>query len=80
MKKLPSAVLLFALVFIVAACAAGMSIALYTKFQKPTHQNAHDWIHTQLEITAEQDRLLEPIERNYRAQRRELEQNLLLAN
>jgi len=79
-KKLPSAVLLFALVFIVAACAAGMSIALYTKFQKPTHQNAHDWIHTQLAIITEQDRELEHIERNYRVQRRELEQNLLLAN
>jgi len=80
MKKLPSAVLLFALVFIVAACAAGVSIALYSTFQKPSHKSAHDWIHTQLELTTEQDRALEPIEKNYRAQSRELEQNLLLAN
>ncbi len=80
MKKLPSVLLLFGLVFIVAACAAGVSIALYSKFQKSTHQNAHDWIHSQLGLTAEQDRSLEPIEKNYRAQRRELEQQLLLGN
>jgi len=80
MKKLPSVLLLFGMVFLVAACAAGVSIALYSKLDKPADQNAHDWIHSQLGITAEQVRSLEPIERNYRAQRRDLEQQLLLAN
>lgn len=53
---------------------------LYSRFQKPAHQNAHDWIHTQLGLTSEQDKALEPIEKRYREKRRELEQQLRLGN
>ncbi len=80
MKKLPSALLLLAVVFLVAACAACVSIAVYSKWHKPAYQNAHDWIHTQLGLTAEQERQLEPIEKRYRAARHDLEQQLVLAN
>jgi len=80
MKKLPSALLLLGVVFLVAAVAACLSIAIYSRWQKPTYQNAHDWIHTQLALTPEQDKLLEPIEKRYRSARHDLEQQLVLAN
>jgi Spy/CpxP family protein refolding chaperone len=80
MKKLPSALLLLGLVFLVAAVAACLSHALYTKWQRPAYQNAHDWIHTQLNLTTKQDEALVPIEKNYHATRYDLEQQLVLAN
>lgn len=80
MKKLHSALLFLGLVFLVAAVAACLSLAIYTKWQRPAYQNAHDWIHTQLNLTAKQDEALVPIEKNYRAKRHDLEQQLLLAN
>lgn len=79
-KSFPSTLLLLAAVFLVAACAACVSIALYPRFQKPAYQNAHDWIHTQLGLTPEQDKLLIPIEKSYRSKRHDLEQQLVLAN
>lgn len=80
MKKIPSALLLVGLVFLVAACAAVLSIGLYSQWHKPTAREAHDWIHTQLGLTAQQDVALAPIEDRYRAARHSLEQDLLLAN
>lgn len=64
----------------VAASAACLSIMLYSNWHKPEPQNAHDWIHTQLALSAEQDVALEPIEKRYRSERNNLEQQLTLAN
>lgn len=80
MKRLSSALILLGVVVLLAAGAACLSIALYSKWHEPTYQNAHDWIHTQLNLSAEQDRALEPIEKRYRSERQNLEQQLTLAN
>lgn len=80
MKKLPSALLFFLVIFAVAVCASCLAIVLQGKWQKSAHQNAHDWIHTQLGLTAEQERALEPIEKRYRDKRSDLEHRLALDN
>ncbi|MBN8707994.1 MAG: hypothetical protein BGO12_12985 [Verrucomicrobia bacterium 61-8] len=80
MKKFQSVLLLLLAVFVVACVASCLAILITNKWQKPTAQNAHDWIHSQLAITAEQEKALEPIEKRYRDKRRDLEQRLLLAN
>ncbi len=80
MKRSSSALILLGIVGLVAASAACLSIMLYSNWHKPVQQNAHDWIHTQLNITAEQDLALAPIEKRYRSERNNLEQQLTLAN
>jgi len=80
MKRLSSALILLGVVVLLAAGAACLSISLYSKWHKPAYQNAHDWIHTQLNLSAEQDLALEPIEKRYRSERQNLEQQLTLAN
>lgn len=80
MKKLPLVLVLLVVVFLVAACATCLSVALYSKLQKSTHQAAHDWIHTKLNVTAGQEKALEPIEKRYHEKRRELEHQIDLSN
>jgi Spy/CpxP family protein refolding chaperone len=80
MKTLRSILLVAALVFVVAAAAACLSFMVASRFQTKTSQEAHDWVHTQLALTAEQEKALAPIEAAYQAKRRDLEQRLLLAN
>lgn len=80
MRKTSSALILLGIVVLVAAGAACVSIMLYSKWHKPAQQNAHDWIHTQLNISAEQDLALVHIEERYRSERHNLEQQLTLAN
>ncbi len=80
MRRLHSVLFLLLVVFVVACVASCLAIVLSNKWQKPAAQNAHDWIHSQLALTADQEKALEPIEKRYRDKRRELEQRLLLAN
>jgi len=80
MRKTSTALILLGIVVLVAAGAACLSIMLYSDWHKPVQQNAHDWIHTQLALSAEQDVALEPIEKRYRSERNNLEQQLTLAN
>jgi Spy/CpxP family protein refolding chaperone len=80
MKKLPSVLVLLLVVFVVACVASFIAIALSNKWQKPVDRDSHYWIHTQLGLTAEQEKALEPIEKNYRDARANLEQRLVLAN
>jgi len=80
MSKVSSLLILLAGVILLAACAAVLSTMAYSRWQKPAYQNAHDWIHTQIGLTAEQEKALEPIEKRYRDRRRDLEQGLTLAN
>ncbi len=80
MKRLQSVLFLLLVVFLVACVASCLTILITNRWHKPTAQNAHDWIHSQLAITPEQEKALEPIEKRYRDKRRDLEQRLLLAN
>ncbi|MCX6972963.1 MAG: periplasmic heavy metal sensor [Verrucomicrobia bacterium] len=80
MKRVSSALILLGIVALVAASAACLSIMLYSNWHKPVPQDAHAWIHTQLNITAEQDLALVPIEKRYHSERNNLEQQLTLAN
>lgn len=70
---------------LVAAVAAGAA-RLSLKWAHPPHgsamtpHEAHEWLHDQLALTAEQDRLLKPIERQYVEDRRRLESDLRQAN
>lgn len=72
----------FALVALVAGGAARLSL----KWVHPPHtggmtpHEAHEWLHDQLDLTDEQDRLLEPVERQYMEDRRRLEGDLRQAN
>lgn len=80
MKNLPSALLFLLLVFVVAACGSGLSLLLCGRMQKPSHQGAHDWIHTQLGLTPEQDAGLDVIEKRYHEKSRDFERGIVLAN
>ncbi len=80
MKRLSSALILLAVVILAAACAACFSIAVHTKWHMPASQSAHDWIHIQLNLTADQELALVPVEERYRSEKDNLEQQLVLAN
>lgn len=79
MKKLPAALLFLLLVFVVAAIAACVA-NLFCANMRPSPQDAHEWIHRQLQLTPEQEAGLDAIEKRYREKRHELERNLALAN
>jgi len=80
MKKLPSFFLFLAIVSVVAACAAGVGVAIYAKWRPPVLTTAHDWGHSDLGITAEQEKELVPIEQRYHARRNQLEHRMQEAN
>ncbi len=80
MKKLPSLLLFLALIVVIAACAASISIAVYGRWQRPPHIDAHEWVHTQLALTVEQKEALVPIESRYQDQRKRLEDKMQAAN
>lgn len=79
MKKLIAPLLFLVLVFVVAAGAAYLSRSLCCKM-KPSHQDAHAWIHSQLGLTPEQDAGLDVIESRYHEKRRHFEREMTLAN
>lgn len=79
MKKLSAALLFLLLVFVVAAVAAWLSSTCCCRI-KPSHQDAHDWIHTQLGVTPQQDASLDIIEKRYHERRRTFEREMALAN
>jgi Spy/CpxP family protein refolding chaperone len=77
-KRLFSVLALLIGVAIVAS-AACLLTAHWTGREK-SHEDAHHWIHTQLGLTAEQEKLLAPIERRYDEQRRKFSEGIRLAN
>ncbi len=79
MKKLATTILFLFLVFLVALFGARFSCVLFTN-ARPSHQDAHEWIHTQLGITAGQNTKLDAIEARYHGKRENLEQALSQAN
>ena len=73
--------LIFVALIAVAAGAACWFAARYTA-QSASHEkgDAHAWIHTQLGITPEQDRALDPIEDRYAEQKKHYGEMLRIAN
>lgn len=80
MKKLPSILLFFVVIVLVAAGAAVLSLAFYQGCRQPAPQNAHDWVHTKLALTEEQQEALVPIEHRYHEEREHLERKMQDAN
>ena len=79
MKKLTAALLFLLLVFVVAAVAARLSCVMRCQM-RPSHQDAHDWVHTQLGLTPRQKADLEALEKPYHETRLGFEQELVQAN
>ena len=79
MKKLATALLFLLLVFVVAVGGACLSSRMCCRMH-PSHQDAHDWIHTQLGLTPQQEAALGVLEKPYHEKRSGLERELSLAN
>jgi nickel and cobalt resistance protein CnrR len=79
MKKLVPALLFLLLIFVVAAVGARLSCVMSCKM-RPSHQDAHDWIHTQLGLTPQQVAALAALERPYHEKRQGFEHELAQGN
>lgn len=79
MKKLTAPLLFLLLVFVIAAAGACLSSAMCRNI-RPSHQDAHDWIHAQLGLTSQQKASLDVLETRYHEKRQSLEQELARAN
>lgn len=79
MKRIGPALLLLIAAAVVASIACVLT-ARWTGGQHARHADAHHWIHTQLGLTAEQEKQLAPIEQRYDAQRRQFTEVIRNAN
>lgn len=79
MKKLTPALLFLLLVFVVAVVGANLSCVM-CGHMRPSHQDAHDWIHTRLGLTSRQKASLEVLEARYHEKREGFERKLSQAN
>ena len=79
MKKVIHQLLFLLLVVVVAVVSARLSCMTICKM-RPPHQDAHDWIHTQLGLTPQQKAALEILEKPYHEKRSGFEQGLVQAN
>ena len=79
MKKIITALLFLLLVVVVAVVAARLSCMTICRM-RPSHQDAHDWIHTQLGLTPQQKSALDILEKPYHEKRNGFEQELSRAN
>ena len=71
------------MLLLVVAAVASVSCLLtarWSRAQQPNHADAHRWIHTQLELTAQQEQELVPIEARYEEQRRQFRDLVRAAN
>jgi len=80
MKKAPAVFVALVAVFLIAAAASIISIAIYSARVKAGPRDAHSWIHTQLRLTPAQETALHPIEDRYKIGSRELEDRMRVAN
>jgi nickel and cobalt resistance protein CnrR len=69
MKRFEKTLLFLGLIAVVAVAACFFAERIFQKSPAHHHDTLHDWIHEQLEQTAEQEKQLEPIERRFREQR-----------
>ena len=80
MERIVPALTLLLAVVIVAVAACWFSVRHFTKHSQPSYTEAHQRFHTQIGITAEQEKRLEPIEQGYAEERKHSTQMLRIAN
>lgn len=80
MKNVARGLMLLALVAAVACAACWFTARYLNRTLHAEKGDAHAWIHTQLGITAEQDKALEPIEQRYAEQKMHYGELLRIAN
>ncbi len=80
MRKIPALLSMLVVVFFVAAAASIISLGIYAKRSAAPHHDAHAWIHSQLALTEEQEKALEPIEKKYREESQRLEGEMQAEN
>ena len=78
-RALPVLVLLLA-VAVVASVACVLTARWTGAHHGGSHADAHHWIHTQLALTADQEKQLSPIEQRYDEQRRHFAELIRVAN
>ncbi|MBE2203962.1 MAG: periplasmic heavy metal sensor [Chthoniobacterales bacterium] len=79
MKSLARLLPFLGLVVVVAAVSAGICLWV-APFVSLKERRTHDWVHSKLNLTADQERALKPIEEQYATERARLEQHLHMAN
>jgi Spy/CpxP family protein refolding chaperone len=79
-KKLRAVLTLVTGVFFVAAVSSALSFWVCSRMQRTPETDGHDWIHTQLGLTADQEKALEPIEQRYHERSHALEDQMGAAN
>ena len=80
MKKLPAVLTLVSAVFLIAAVSSIVSFSLCCRMQSPRNPAGQEWIHTQLGLTAEQEKALGPIDQRYHERARVLEERMRQGN
>lgn len=79
MNQLPRLLAFLGLMIAVAAASAVVCLWMTPRIHK-SEPRTHDWVHSRLKLSPEQERALKPIEARYAVQRSRLERNLHLAN
>ena len=80
MKSAARGLILLALVAAIAGAACWFTARHLSRTGHGEPGDAHAWIHTQLGITAEQEKALEPIEQRYAEQKKHFGEMLRIAN
>lgn len=80
MKHAGRSLLLLALVAVVAGLACWLTARYLSRNSHGERADAHSWIHSQLGITAEQDKALAPIEQRFAEQKKHYGEMLRIAN
>ena len=80
MKLAARGIIFLALVAAVACAACWLTAAYLNRSHHTDHGDSHAWIHTQLGITKQQEKALEPIEQRYAEQKKHYGELLRIAN
>jgi Spy/CpxP family protein refolding chaperone len=80
MKKLPAVLTLVAAVTLIAAVSSIVSFSLCCRGRMSPKAGGADWIHSQLALTAEETKALEPIDQRYNQRSRVLQEQMRLGN
>ena len=80
MKNAARGLILLALVAAIAGAACWLTARYLNRAGYAEKGDAHSWIHTQLGITPEQDKALEPIEQRYAEQKKHYGEMLRITN
>lgn len=80
MKRFVPALVLLHVAVITAFVGGWLCVRHFAKRPEMSHAGAHQWFHSQIGITEEQESRLEPIEQRYAEQRKHSSQMLRIAN